>query len=308
MSGRVFITGISGFIGRAAAAKLSSEGWSVAGVSRHPCELPGCEVVVADAADIDSFPDQLKRADVVLHLAAPTTFAEINDDPLATFSVNLQTAERLLNGFASGAGRQFIYLSSGKVYGTPQTLPINESHPLQPSTVLGKTKKFTEEVMAFFADYTGKAYTAVRLFNAYGPGQKDAFLIPAILRQVESGKIVLGDTRAKRDFIYIDDVVSGVARLINAVADNVLPGGFSSFNLGSGISYSAADIVEVLSGITGTQLTTVVDETKVRSGEAAEECADISKLAALGWTPAFDLRAGLEQTWRNRHWQFAKMQ
>jgi nucleoside-diphosphate-sugar epimerase len=81
-----------------------------------------------------------------------------------------------------------------------------------------------------------------------------------------------------------------------------------TFNVGTGISYSPADIVEVLSGITGTQLTTVVDETRLRPAVAAEEVADISRLVALGWSPAYSLEAGLEQTWRNRNWQFAKMQ
>jgi nucleoside-diphosphate-sugar epimerase len=187
------------------------------------------------------------------------------------------------------------------VYGTPETLPIPEDHRLAPTTVLGKAKKAAEDLVSFYADYSdNKRFTILRLFNAYGPGQKPDFLIPTVLRQLDKPEIELGDTASRRDFVYRDDVVEAIAMvLLNPRDPDLGDARLRIFNVGSGSSHSPAEIVDLLGTIVGRQLRVIVDRQRLRSGEANEERADVRRLTSLGWQPRVDLKTGLELTWRS---------
>jgi nucleoside-diphosphate-sugar epimerase len=300
MADRAFITGISGFIGRALAARLKERGLLVSGLAHTPAEVAGCRVTAGEIVHPAAYAPDLSRAQLVVHLAAPTTAGEINAHPLDCMKTNWRGTSNVLDCFRGGEGLHFVLISSGKVYGRPQQLPINEGHPLHPETVLGKAKLATEELVRFYAEHCGgKRFTIVRLFNAYGPGQKAGFLIPTIMQQADKAEIRLGDVASRRDFIFIDDVVEAIMTVLFNPRDPVGSGNdVRVFNAGSSVSHSPEDIVHLLEEVSGRKLSIIVDSKLVRSGEAREERADVGKLQALGWTPRIDLKDGLEQTWR----------
>lgn len=300
MAGGAFITGISGFIGRALAARLKERGLAVAGLAHSPAEVPGCRVVPGEVVHPASYSTEVARARYVVHLAAPTTAGLINANPLETLKVNWRGTCHVLDCFRGGEGEHFVFLSSGKVYGTPESLPIPENHRLAPTTVLGKAKKAAEDLLSFYADYSEtKRFTILRIFNAYGPGQKPDFLIPTVLRQLEKPEIELGDTASRRDFVYLDDVVDAITTvLFNPRDPDAGDARLRIFNVGSGSSHSPAEIVDLLGTIVGRELRVTVDRQRLRSGEADEERADVRRLTALGWQPRVELKSGLELTWR----------
>ncbi len=292
---QAFISGITGFIGRPLAHALVRSGYTVSGLARTGGRLEGCSVIAGDILRPDGYGEAARAAEVVVHLAAPTVASYIASHPLETMVVNVAGVLNMLDLFAGGAGRHFVLLSSGKVYGGRAPLPFREDQPLEPAGPLGQAKAAAEEMVRFFARNTGKRFTILRLFNGYGPGQNGDFLIPTILRQLEGGSITLGDTAGKRDFIYLDDIVSGITTVLAQEAAQMNPG---VYNLGSGRSYSPADLVRLLEEIAGRKLRIVTDPARLRAGEPDEERADISRLRALGWQPATDIGAGLAKTWR----------
>lgn len=301
MTRRAFIAGISGFIGRPLASALRQSGYQVSGLCRSRVDIKGCRVIAGDVVHPSSYAAEAARAHLIVHLAAPTTQAEISGDPVGFMKVTLRGTMNLLDLFRSGEGQHFVYLSSGKVYGAGSGLPYSEAAPACPTTTLGAAKKAAEDLVSFYCRHAGeKRATVLRLFNAYGPGQKGAFLVPTIIKQMGGPAVTLGNTESRRDFIYIDDVVAGICAVVGNLRN---PHGepdsaYRIFNLGSGASASPGDIVECLSVIAGRDVAIAVDRKLVRTGEPDEERADIGKLSALGWKPAVGLPEGLERTWR----------
>src|SRR4030095_14348758 len=245
-------------------------GLSVAGLAHAPSEVAGCRLTVGEIVHAAAYAPDLSRAQLVIHLAGPTTASEINAHPLECLKTNWRGTSNVLDCFRAGEGLHFVLLSSGKVYGRPQHLPINEDHPLRPETVLGKSKLATEDLVRFYADHCdGKLFTILRLFNAYGPGQKPGFLIPTIMGQADKPEIKLGDISSRLDFIYIDDVVEAIVTVLFNSRD---PGAGNSsvrvFNAGSGTSHSPQNIVHVLEEVVGRQLSIITDPKLVLSGQA----------------------------------------
>lgn len=291
MKPKVFITGVSGFMGSHLARHLAREGYQVSGISRKKREIEGVETFKADVLDIRKVLTLSGDKDVIIHLAARTTHREIVEDPLATLNLNLTGTYNMLSAFVKSEASHFIYPSSGKVYGNPQYLPYDENHPLNPETLLGKSKKIAESLIDFFALNSKKTFTILRIFNIYGPGQRKGFLVPTILSQIDKKTLTLGDISARRDYLYIDDLVEGFLTVIKAKLK-----GWNVFNLASGRCYSAQQMVEIVGKILNRDFEIEMDRSRFRKGEFAEERADISKMRSLGWEAKVSLEEGLRKT------------
>jgi nucleoside-diphosphate-sugar epimerase len=292
---KVFISGITGFVGQPLSKLLVQQGVTVTGLARNPIELDGCTVLPGNVLDPASYADEARNAELVVHLAAPTVASYIASHPHETMTCNVTGVLNMLNCFESGPGKHFVLVSTGKVYGRSQVLPYKEEHALNPIGALGRSKQIAEQLVKFFSEHSSKRFSIMRLFNGYGPGQNGDFLVPTIISQIKNGTISLGDTAGRRDFIFVDDIVSGIMSVLNSQAPEEK---FEVFNLGTGRSYSPADLVGFLEKITGTSLPIVTDASKLRSGEPDEERCDNSRLTALGWRNSTDISAGLERTLR----------
>jgi nucleoside-diphosphate-sugar epimerase len=188
-----------------------------------------------------------------------------------------------------GCGLTFI---GGYVYGVPRRLPIRETDPVKANNPYALSKHLAEQMCGFYASAYGLPVVALRLFNVYGPGQGDDFLIPYVLRQIldpHRCEIEVLDLAPSRDYVYVSDAVEGILQSTRA-----LPG--SVFNLGGGHAYSVREIIEracAAAGIvkpyraTGSQ----------RRGEIDSTVADIAALRdAVGWFPRVNLDSGLRET------------
>ncbi len=290
---KVVITGGAGFLGRYLCKNLLESGADVISLDRTESKVDGAQNYVADVLDLKSIEKYISQSDVVIHLAALTAHEDIVGDPYRALEISVQGTKNVLDAFIGSAAKQFIFPSTGKIYGKPQYLPYDEQHPLNPSTPLGKSKRITELLIDFYSTNSEKSFSILRIFNVYGPCQKENFLMPTILKQLENQKslIILGDVQAKRDYIFIDDVVKA---FIIVMQNN--PKGLNVFNVGTGKSYSAKEIVGTIEKILNRKIEIKVDPARFRKDEFADERADIAKIATMGWKPDFDIFEGLKQT------------
>jgi UDP-glucose 4-epimerase len=276
----VFVTGAGGFIGRALRASLAADGWDVRPVAR-------------DAQDsLQEGRGPAGPGDALIHLAFPTDAAFRAARPLdAMREVADGTAAALALAGTLGVGH-VVLASSGKVYGSGCRVPTDEGQPTRPTTFLGELKLLQED-LARVAASRGRAFgaTALRLFNVYGPGCREGFLVPRLLSALSSGGgVTLGELDHRRDFVHVDDACRAFATVLALPAAKAA---FRPFNVGTGRSSSARDLVAILETLSSRRIEVVPDALRARPDEAPEERADCGRLASLGWRASVALEDGL---------------
>lgn len=273
---RVVMTGHTGFIGRHLTARLESLGVDVAGVSRST----GWDLLNDDLP--------LDGASHVFHLAALSFVPDSWADPAGVYRVNTEGTVRVLDQ-CRRAGVPLTFISTF-VYGAGAPVPVPESFPPTPANPYAFSKLAAEDACRFFARTFDMDVTILRLFNAYGPGQSDAFLIPTIARQAadpDVAEIVLADLEPRRDFIHVSDAVEAMARTIS------LPGG-GTYNIGSGRSHSIGEVIAACLKAAGSSKP-FRGRGERRENEVMDIVADISAFtAATGWRPQTGLEAGMQ--------------
>jgi len=299
----VLITGINGFIGRNLAAHLSKRGYGVIGIDiSKDCVVNHISAYYSGSIlDNDLISKVIKNVDVIIHLAALTSHTDIVNNKFRTLEINLKGTQNILDAFnCSERAHKFIYSSTGKVYGEIKQVPITEKSPTKPLNILGKSKLITEQLIDFYSD-SDKDFTIFRIFQIYGPNQQNNFLIPTILSQVDNickkkVKIVLGDIKAKRDYVYVDDVINAFIKAIEVKNKTNL----NIFNICTGKPSSAEEIVEIIAVQLGIHVDIEINKKLFRSDEMDVEYGSYKKAQNfLEWSPQFTLEQGLINTIEN---------
>jgi UDP-glucose 4-epimerase len=212
-------------------------------------------------------------------------------DPVGTHQVNVEATAGLLELARHRGVRAFLLASTNAVAGDVGHAMITEQTPLLPMTPYGATKAAGEMLLSGYAASFGLAGAALRFSNVYGPGMeaKDSF-VPRLLRAARDGKgiQIYGDGTQRRDLVHVDDIVSGILTAWAA-------GHTGPLVLGSGESVTVSDIVEAARSVTGAELP--AEHVPPKPGEMPAVIIDISAARALGYTPRFDLKAGIATVW-----------
>lgn len=288
---KMFITGASGFIGKNVIEYFSKD-YEIIAYSRNQVDFINCKWIQGDILDQNKLIESMQGCKIVLHLAAITAYNDINLDPTSTFRNYIIGTINVLEAMKKTNADIFIYPSSGKVYGSSNKLPYSESDPPHPTNTMGKAKLEVENIINLYSNIMNNncKFIIFRIFNAYGYGQSSKFLIPKIINNLNSSKLKLGNTNIKRDYIYIDDILSAI-KLVLLKA----PAGCSIYNLGSGTPISIMEIIKTISNISGQYINVVLDASQTRSDESDVEFADITKLSSIGWCPQKNLTSGLSE-------------
>jgi GDP-4-dehydro-6-deoxy-D-mannose reductase len=274
---RVLVTGAAGFLGQALVPALSRAGHDVIALRRADGD-------VTEAATWAKIPP----VDHVLHLAARSYVPESWRDPAGFLHTNVNGTARGLE-YCRANGAHFVFVSA-YLYGNPRRLPIHEDDPQEPNNPYALSKFLAERTCAFYAATMDIPVTVVRPFNVYGEGQRPEFLIPTILDQVRKGaEIRVSDLAPRRDYVWLDDLVAALVRAIDR------PHKYRVFNIGSGVSYSVRDIIDLIQAAAGTSLP-VVSSAEPRVNEIPDVRADITRArTVLGWEPRCSFAEGIER-------------
>ena len=276
---KIIVTGASGFIGVNLCAKLQEEGHDVL-----KCDTSNGNIYDTNYFDFIEAPESY---DLVYHLAGKTFVPNSWKHPLEFNKINCIGTQNTLN-FCVKNELPIIYISS-YIYDDPEYLPIDENHPLKALNPYSLSKKLAEEICRFYGDNYSLRYNIVRPFNVYGNGQEKSFLIPHIIDQINTDtKINLRDLAPRRDFIYIDDMISALSILKTNFNNKI-------YNVGSGESHSVKEVVSMAQEIAKSNLE-VIPENITRKNELDDSYADTSAIYNdFGWKPIYSLEQGLSE-------------
>jgi len=278
----VAVIGSNGFIGRALVGALRAAENSVV-------EFPATRPFLRS----DGSPrDELAGASAVVYLASRINPAIAERDPVAA-AAHVSTLRQLTRALR-GSGKRLIYPSSGgTVYDADGEPPYAETSPLKPIGRFGATKVEVERILSEARDIES---VAMRISNAYGPGQRTGTGLGVIahwLAAAADGEPLrmFGAPETTRDFIYIDDVC---AAFLDVISNDAPP---SIANIGSGAPTTLAELAEIIIDVVdGVELVLEPD----RGFDVARSWLDISLAKqTLGWEPSTELREGITRTWEH---------
>lgn len=305
----ILLTGVAGFIGFHTAKSLLERGEQVIGVDnlsdyydvnlkkqrlRLLKEYPGFDFAQLDISHSD-FLDNVKDYDFdgIIHLAAQAGVRYSLVNPMAYGQANLIGHMHMLELARHNAGlMHFVYASSSSVYGSNSKLPFSvEDRVDQPMSLYAATKRSGELMSHSYAHLYGIPMTGLRFFTVYGPwGRPDmsAFLFTQAILNGEEFP-VYNQGRMKRNFSYIDDVVSGI---LGCLDNPPVSGTNRIYNIGNDKTVELLDFIKCLED--KLQIKAKMRLEPIQPGDVPATLADISAARNdFGFDPKTDIDEGL---------------
>jgi NAD dependent epimerase/dehydratase len=308
-SGRpVLVTGAGGFIGSHLTEALAQAGAEVRAFVRYnsrgdhgwlevtdPDVSQEIEVFRGDLGNPEAVAGAMAGREVVFHLGALIPIPYSYRHPREFVTANVEGTLNVVEAARREEPARIVHTSTSEVYGTAQTVPIAEEHPLHPQSPYAASKVGADQIALSFQRSFGTPVVVTRPFNTYGPRQSARAVIPTIVTQALARDVVeLGATDPTRDFLFVEDTVRGIMRCAEAegVEGEVI-------NLGTGVEISIGELAERVLRQLGKELPVALDQDRLRPADSEVErlVAGTAKAKRLlGWEPEVDLDEGLRQT------------
>ena len=325
MSRHILITGAAGFIGYSLATRLLQQGEQVLGIDNlndyYDVQLKqarlarlqkfaGFRFVQTDVADTAALSKvfQSQHFDAVVHLAAQAGVRYSIENPAAYVQANLVGFANMLECARHNKVGHLVFASTSSVYGANTTLPFAEdqttSHPV---SFYAATKKANEVMAHSYAHLYRLPCTGLRFFTVYGPWGRPDMALFKFTRSILAGECIPVFNRGEmvRDFTYIDDIVDGVIRSMDAVAapaphwnsDAPDPGSSNApwrvFNIGNNRPVKLLRYIELLEQSVGRKAQ--LELLPMQAGDVPATVADVSRLQqATGYAPVTPVEVGVE--------------
>ena len=300
---KVCILGGGGFIGQWVVRQLLDRGDSVivVGRSQRPRGLPAeIDYIMAEYGTDKVLGKVMGQVEALIHLAYATVPSTSFSDPIYDLMANVPPSVALFQQAAAIGIKRLVFVSSGgTVYGDTEALPIREEASTNPVSPYGITKLTIERYAHMYHSLMGLPVVTLRPGNAYGVrhegGPGGGFVAAAVKSAVSGAPLhIFGDGSAIRDYIHVSDVAAGiVAGLVDGV-----PG--ETYNIGTGIGLSNADIVRLVGTVLGSKHGQIeIQYQPFRGFDVAANVLDSSRLAAAsGWKPTVSIETGIEELWK----------
>ena len=321
---KILVTGAAGFIGFHTSKVLLDRGDTVVGldnlndyydVALKQARLSqlegrnGFSFVKADLADRQAIGDLFaaEKFDRVIHLAAQAGVRYSIENPAAYADSNLTGFLNILEGCRHNDAAHLVYASSSSVYGANTAMPFsvrqNVDHPL---SLYGATKKANELMAHTYAHLYKLPVTGLRFFTVYGPWGRPDMALFKFTKAILSGEPidVFNNGNHARDFTFIDDIVEGVVRCVDKVAepseawDSMSPDPGTSaapyriYNIGNNNPVELMDFIGAIEEALGVEAQK--NFLPMQPGDVPATFADIDALAeAVGYRPKTDIRDGI---------------
>lgn len=275
---RVLILGATGFIGKKLTAKLETD--------YDDLELIkwGSEYDIADEKIVTAIVNE--KPSIIVIAAGKSFVPDSWNKPLEFFKTNTSGTTNVADA-ARISGAKIVFLSTF-VYGEPYRLPIKEKNAVRPFNPYASSKFLAEQTLKDYYRFFGVQTNVLRVFNVYGGGQRNDFLIPMLIEQYKTkAAIHVKDLKPKRDYIHVDDLVDAIIAAMKTFK------GFEAYNAASGKSYSVEEVIGLVCKAGG-KMVPITSENQTRTNEVMDTLADISKIASeLNWAPQIEFEAGI---------------
>lgn len=306
MGSHALVTGGAGFIGSHVVDSLLEDGWHVTtldnfdefysparkrrNVAAHR-EHGRFRLVECDIRDEEALERELRDDyDVIVHLAARAGVRPSIEQPMLYQDVNVRGTHNLLELARRRGIRQFVFASSSSVYGVNPNVPWREEdHVLLPISPYASTKVSGELLGHVYSQLFGIRFLALRFFTVYGPRQRPDLAIHRFSTLMQGGRAIplFGDGATRRDYTYIDDIVSGVC-----AAMLYRDSSFEVVNLGNNRTVSLTELVSALETSLGIEAKR--EWLPAQLGDVPQTWASIHKARRLlGYAPSTTLEDGL---------------
>jgi NAD dependent epimerase/dehydratase len=306
---RALVTGADGFIGSHLVERLVADGAQVRAFCLYNSQgswgwLDGAapevraalDVRLGDVRDARFVEAACEGVEVVFHLAALIAIPYSYSAPQSFVETNVGGTLNVLEASRRQGVRRMIHTSTSEVYGTPDHLPIRETHPLNAQSPYAATKVAADQLALAFQRSFGTPVVVLRPFNTYGPRQSSRAVLPTILTQLLSGRreVELGRLDTRRDLTFVSDTVDGFVRAATAAGVDG-----DTIQLGTGTSVSIGELFEAACRVVGCRAVAREDPRRLRpdASEVLVLEADAARAAErLGWAPQVTLEEGLRLT------------
>lgn len=299
---RVLVTGGGGFLGSHLCGRLLKEGHEVicldnffTGRRRNILSYlgnPNFELLRHDVVE-----PVMLEVDAIYHLACPASPVHYQYNPVKTIKTSVLGTHNML-GLAKRVKARFLLASTSEVYGDPKVHPQTEEYwgnvnPIGLRSCYDEGKRVAETFTMDYHRQNRVDVRIVRIFNTYGPRMlpDDGRVVSNFIVQALKGEniTVYGDGSQTRSFCYVDDLVDGLVRMMNARDFN------GPVNLGNPEEYTILDLARKIVAMTGSRSTIV--HKPLPSDDPTQRQPDITRAQQrLGWKPSVAVDDGLART------------
>jgi UDP-glucose 4-epimerase len=257
---------------------------------------PDIKVIKDDIRNRRVVNELVDKVDVIIHTAAQISVNKSIEDPIYDADNNINGTLNLLEAARRSDIKRFIYISSAAVYGKPKKLPIDEDHPTNPLSPYGLSKLTGERYTILYHNLYGLPVVCIRPFNIFSPRQNPNSPYSGVITKFieiignNQNPIIFGDGNQTRDFVYIEDVVDVIFKVMEhkGAIGNI-------FNIGTGKSTQIKELADIIIKISNKNLEPEFVSAQI--GDIKESYADVTKAKKiLGYVPKFDLEEGLKAT------------
>lgn len=312
------MTGGAGYIGSHTVRALRDDGYDVVILDTleygHRGAALGAPIEVGDVADTALVHKVVQQygVDQVVHFAGYKAAGESMVMPERYFDNNVARTLHLLNALQQAGVDRFVFSSSAAVYGTPQTLPVDEDHRTGPESPYGESKLMVEQMLRWFGHCHGLRSVSLRYFNAAGASAdarlgEDSHtplnLVPvamtAALGQIPALPVYgtdypTPDGSCIRDYVHVDDLADGHLRALRYLEDG---GDTTVINLGTGEGSSVLEVIAATKRASGIDFP--ISIVGRRPGDPSAVYADNARARSLlGWKPKYGLDDIVASAWR----------
>ncbi|MGH9008274.1 MAG: NAD-dependent epimerase/dehydratase family protein [Acidimicrobiia bacterium] len=235
-----------------------------------------------------------RRPEIICHLAAQADVRVSVENPAFDAEINILGSLHLCQAAVAAGTRKIVFAGSGgTLYGSPEALPVGESHSRRPVSPYGVAKKAVGDYLHYYKEIHGLDYTVLALANVYGPRQDphgEAGVVAIFAGKFLAGETptIFGEGNQTRDFVFVDDVVDAFARARYG-------GSGLLANVGTGTETTVNDLFATMARLT--RFTDPPVYAPARPGELARSALDPTLVGAeLGWKPLHTLEQGLDRT------------
>jgi nucleoside-diphosphate-sugar epimerase len=300
---KVLITGAEGFIGSHIVEKFINLNFDVYALILYNSfgaignlnflqkkDIKKINIIFGDLRDENTYIKILKRVDYVINLASLISIPYSYLANKSYFENNIIGSSNLFRACLGKKNiKKIIHFSSSEVYGTPKRLPITENFSFNPQSPYAASKASADHIAKSFYYSYDLPVTILRPFNNFGPRQSRRAVIPEIIFQaLKYNKVGLGDVSTKRDFLFVEDTVNAVIKIVNSKKKYFFGGG--EINIGTGSLIKIKEVVLYIKKILKKDFDITIDKKKIRPKKSEVkylQCNYYKSSKILNWKPKF---------------------